>query len=144
MRATAESRLEGANFGIYGNRNQKIGSFKAYRMPDLLEGQSLLEGFGVFCQDKKCGIVFIVFFGRMRMMKMVIQFLVGKMPVDKMNISFQSRGMVTSRMLMVPHLVRVTMCGSGMIMGWKEDELECPKANQNKHQAIVSFEKCNH
>jgi hypothetical protein len=36
------------------------------------------------------------------------------------------------------------MCGSGMIMGWKEDELECPKANQSKHQAIVSFEKCNH
>ena len=122
MRATAESRLEGDNFGIYGNRNQKIGSFKAYRVSDLLEGQSLLEGFGVFCQDKKCGIVFIVFFGRMRMMKMVIEFTIGKMPINKMGISFQSRGMITSLMLMGISILTVAMRRFRMIMNERKQK----------------------
>ena len=91
-------------------------------MSDLFEGQPLLEGFGVFSQDKKSGIAFIVFFGRMRVMKMVIQFVVGKMPVDKMGIGFQSHGMITSLMLMGISILTVAMRRFRMIMNERKQK----------------------
>ena len=133
MWASAESRLQEGIFGIYGNRNQRIGNFKTYRASDLFEGQPLLERLEVFGRDKKTGIAFVIFFRRMRMMKIVIQFMVGRMPVNQMGISFQSRGMITPRMLMILRLT-VTMRRFRVIMiGWKKDELESPKENQSKH-----------
>ena len=69
-------------------------------MSKLLEAQPLFERLGVLSQDKKSRIVFILFFRYIRMMKTVIKIMIGKMPVDKMSIGFQSRGMVTSLMLM--------------------------------------------
>ena len=144
MWTSAESRLQEGIFGIYGNRNQRIGNFKTYRASDLFEGQPLLERLGVFDQSKKAGIAFLVFFGRMRMMKIVIQLVVGKMFVNKMSISFQSRGMITPRMLMILSLTDMAMRGFGVIMGWKQDELKCPKTNQSKHQPIIFLAKSNH
>ena len=133
MWASAESQLQEGIFGIYGNRNQRIGNFKTYRASDLFEGQPLLERLGVFDQSKKAGIAFLAFFGRMRVMKIVIPFVIGKMPANKMSISIQGHGMITPRMLMILRLT-VTMRRFRVIMiGWKKDELESPKENQSKH-----------
>ena len=145
MWTSAESRLQEGIFGIYGSRNQRVGNFKACsRMSDLFKGQPLLERLEVFGRDKKTGIAFVIFFRRMRMMKIVIQFMVGRMPVNQMGISFQSRGMITPRMLVILNLLKVTMRGFGVIMGWKQDELKCPKTNQSKHQPIIFLAKSNH
>lgn len=85
-------------------------------MIGLCINQPLLEGLGVFCQNKNFGIVGLFIFRRMRVVKMVIQFMIGKMPGNKVGIDFQSRRMITALMLMNLCGFTMAVCGFGVVM----------------------------
>ena len=58
----------------------------------------------------------------MRMMKMVIEFVVGKMSINKMGIGFQSRGMVAPFMLVSVHVFMMTVGYFGVIVNEREQK----------------------
>lgn len=56
------------------------------------------------------------------MVKVVIQFMIGKMPVNKMGISFQSCRMITALMLMSVRVSVMAMLGFRMIMNERKQK----------------------
>jgi hypothetical protein len=101
----------------------------------------LLEGLGVLGQDKIFRIIFIFLFGRMRMVKMVIECVVLEMPVNKMGISFQSCRMIASLMLVSVCNLIMVMLGFRMIMNERKqkERNNDPKKDRPPQSFIYSF-----
>ena len=111
-----QSRFEGRNFRVYRIKYPRISKPDSGGMTGLCINQPLLEGLGVFCQNKNFGIVDLFIFRRMRVVKMVIQFTIRKMPGNKVGIDFQSRRMITALMLMSVNIPTMVVSCFGVVM----------------------------